>query len=203
MNLTPYHAKYLAHELTRRCASDSVDKLTAVLSDAQVDLNPHQIEAALFAFRNPLSRGAILADEVGLGKTIEAGLLIAQKWAELFTDKLDELAVHEPVFGELRNVMDVCVMAALIQSRNLDEMAHCDLGVLRGQQKTIPQSELAAPSELEPQCSFLKTNGGWVVTASGGVIVDSWSVVSKTSENKTLSAVRDQAKAKKNGWSWN
>jgi superfamily II DNA or RNA helicase len=82
MNLTPYHAKYIAHELTRRCASDSVEKLTAVLSDAQVDLNPHQIEAALFAFCNPLSRGAILADEVGLGKTIEAGLLIAQSWAE-------------------------------------------------------------------------------------------------------------------------
>ncbi len=80
--LTDYHAKYFAHELTRRCSSDSVEKLTAVLSDAQVDLNPHQIEAALFAFRNPLSKGAILADEVGLGKTIEAGLLIAQKWAE-------------------------------------------------------------------------------------------------------------------------
>src|SRR5260221_11434668 len=56
--------------------------LAGVLSDAQVDLNPHQIEAALFAFRNPFSRGAILADEVGLGKTIEAGLLLAQKWAE-------------------------------------------------------------------------------------------------------------------------
>lgn len=82
MDLTPYHAKYLAHELTRRCSSDSVGKLTSVLSDAQVDLNPHQVEAALFAFRNPLSRGAILADEVGLGKTIEAGLLIAQSWAE-------------------------------------------------------------------------------------------------------------------------
>src|ERR1700688_4291882 len=80
--MTNYHAKYFAHELTRRFASDSVEKLTSVLSDAQVDLNPHQIEAALFAFRNPLSRGAILADEVGLGKTIEAGLLIAQKWAE-------------------------------------------------------------------------------------------------------------------------
>jgi ERCC4-related helicase len=50
--------------------------------DAQVDLNPHQVEAALFAFRSPLSSGAILADEVGLGKTIEAGLVISQKWAE-------------------------------------------------------------------------------------------------------------------------
>src|ERR1700722_3307383 len=82
--MTDYHAKYIAYDLTRRCATDSVDKLTSVLADAQaqIDLNPHQIEAALFAFRSPLSRGAILADEVGLGKTIEAGLLIAQTWAE-------------------------------------------------------------------------------------------------------------------------
>ena len=80
--LTPYHIRYFAHELTKRCASDSVEKLASVLADAQVDLNPHQVEAALFAFRNPFSRGAILADEVGLGKTIEAGLLLSQKWAE-------------------------------------------------------------------------------------------------------------------------
>lgn len=80
--MTDYHAKYLAHELAKRCSSDSVEKLAAVLSDAQVDLNPHQVEAALFAFRSPFSKGAILADEVGLGKTIEAGLLLAQKWAE-------------------------------------------------------------------------------------------------------------------------
>lgn len=80
--ITLYHAKYFAYELTKRCASDSIEKLAAALSDAQVDLNPHQVEAALFAFRNPFSRGAILADEVGLGKTIEAGLLISQKWAE-------------------------------------------------------------------------------------------------------------------------
>ena len=50
--------------------------------DAQVDLNPHQVEAALFAFKSPLSKGVILADEVGLGKTIEAGILLSQLWAE-------------------------------------------------------------------------------------------------------------------------
>lgn len=80
--LTEYHAKYFAYELTKRSSSDSIDKLAASLSDAQVDLNPHQIEAALFAFRSPLSKGAVLADEVGLGKTIEAGIVISQKWAE-------------------------------------------------------------------------------------------------------------------------
>ena len=82
MSYTDYHAKYLAHYLTRRHADDSVEKLTGALIDAQVDLNPHQIDAALFAFRSPLSSGALLADEVGLGKTIEAGLVISQKWAE-------------------------------------------------------------------------------------------------------------------------
>ena len=79
--LTPYHAKYFAYELTRRCLPDSDDRLAGALVDAQVDLNPHQIDASLFAFR-PLSRGVLLADEVGLGKTIEAGLVLAQKWAE-------------------------------------------------------------------------------------------------------------------------
>src|SRR5882672_3396088 len=80
--ITPSHAKYFAYELTKRRSSDSLEKLSSTLSNAQVDLNPHQIEAALFAFRSPLSKGAILADEVGLGKTIEAGLVLAQKWAE-------------------------------------------------------------------------------------------------------------------------
>ena len=79
---TPYHAAYYAHELTRRSASDSIEKLGSSLFNATVDLNPHQLDAALFAFRSPLSRGVILADEVGLGKTIEAGLVISQLWAE-------------------------------------------------------------------------------------------------------------------------
>ncbi|WP_371068833.1 SNF2-related protein [Sediminibacillus sp. JSM 1682029] len=79
---TVYHAKYFAHELTRQSSKDGVEKLSRSLFDASVDLNPHQIEAALFAFRSPLSKGVVLADEVGLGKTIEAGLVLCQKWAE-------------------------------------------------------------------------------------------------------------------------
>ena len=80
--ITPYHAKYFAHYLTRRLPANNRDKLTASLHDAQVDLTPHQIDAALFAFKSPLSNGAILADEVGLGKTIEAGIILSQQWAE-------------------------------------------------------------------------------------------------------------------------
>ena len=80
--ISAYHAKYYAHELTRRHAADGVDRLSQSLFDASVDLNPHQIEAALFALRNPLQEGVLLADEVGLGKTIEAALVICQYWAE-------------------------------------------------------------------------------------------------------------------------
>ncbi|MEY4591149.1 MAG: hypothetical protein RIR18_44 [Pseudomonadota bacterium] len=80
--LTPYQSQYYAWLLTRRAASDTVESLASTLVDSQVDLNPHQVEAALFACTNPLSRGVILADGVGLGKTIEAGLVISQRWAE-------------------------------------------------------------------------------------------------------------------------
>lgn len=79
---TDYHAKFFANQLARRFNGDSPDKLANSLMDSNVDLNPHQIDAALFAFQSPLSQGVILADEVGLGKTIEAGLVISQFWAE-------------------------------------------------------------------------------------------------------------------------
>lgn len=81
MDLTPYHAKYYAYDLTRRSTS-GMDRLSMALFDAAVDLNPHQVEAALFALQSPLSKGVILADEVGLGKTIEAGIVLCQFWAE-------------------------------------------------------------------------------------------------------------------------
>ena len=127
----------------------------------------------------------------------------AQKWADLFTEKMDELAVKDPVFGELRNVMDVCVIAALVQNSNLDQVAHCNLDVLRGKTKSVSLSNLTSPSKLDPQCTFLKTNGGWVVSASGGVMVDSWSVVSKTVPNYELKSIHDQAKSSKSDWTWN
>jgi len=79
---TPYHSKYWAAALTLRGANDSLERLSGSIASARVDLNPHQVDAALFALRSPLSKGAILADEVGLGKTIEAGIVISQRWAE-------------------------------------------------------------------------------------------------------------------------
>lgn len=81
MQLTSYHAKYYAYVLTRKAVA-GIDRLSMSLFDASVDLNPHQIDAALFALKSPLSNGVLLADEVGLGKTIEAGIVLCQNWAE-------------------------------------------------------------------------------------------------------------------------
>ena len=80
---TGYHAKYLAHQVILKESSYKQSAIKRTIYDASIQLNPHQVEAALFAIRSANDKGVILADEVGLGKTIEAGLVIAQAWSEL------------------------------------------------------------------------------------------------------------------------
>lgn len=79
---TPYHSQYWAHALALQGSGGDMAALSRSIANARVDLNPHQIDAALFALRSPFTNGAILADEVGLGKTVEAGIVLSQKWAE-------------------------------------------------------------------------------------------------------------------------
>lgn len=75
-----YHGTYLAHRITLEGRGE--DAFAKSLSSARVETKPHQVDSALFALHSPLSKGVILADEVGLGKTIEASLVITQRWAE-------------------------------------------------------------------------------------------------------------------------
>lgn len=79
---TGYQSRYFAEQIVLNRPQSSIDGLASAMSGVKVDLNPHQVDAALFAVKSPLSTGALLADEVGLGKTIEAGLVLAQCWAE-------------------------------------------------------------------------------------------------------------------------
>lgn len=69
--ITKYHAKYYANLLTQKIVGGELSLISQSLMSASVDINPHQIDAALFAFKSPLSKGVVLADEIGLGKTIE------------------------------------------------------------------------------------------------------------------------------------
>ena len=77
-----YQAKFAVHELERVYANDDVAKLSGLMFDAQIMPTPHQVDASLFALNSPNTKGVILADEVGLGKTIEAGIVVMQYWAE-------------------------------------------------------------------------------------------------------------------------
>ena len=100
--------KYYAWDISHKKSVSDDSRFTGVLSEARVDLIPHQVEAALFAFKSPLSKGAILADEVGLGKTIEAGIILSEyNFASTNADFLKTRKWDLVVFDEahkLRNV---------------------------------------------------------------------------------------------------
>lgn len=151
--ISAYHAKYYAHELTRRHSTDGVDRLSQSLFDASVDLNPHQIEAALFALRNPLQKGVLLADEVGLGKTIEASLVLCQYWAE----RRRRLMVICPAslrrqwaqeLQEKFALRSTVVDAVSMRKRNAGSLA-ATLNELAGKQVLIMSYQFAARLEVE------------------------------------------------------
>src|SRR3989344_2867290 len=126
--MSKFLREYLATKLTLKRSISDPEKLNTSIRSANVDLNPHQVDAAVFAFNSPLSRGAILADEVGLGKTIEAGLIINQLWVEgqrkililvpasLRTQWADEL---RDKFGLESTILDSRVLKQLQESTEL------------------------------------------------------------------------------------
>jgi SNF2 family DNA or RNA helicase len=82
MGLHAFNQRILAEELVRIRRPEDRERYAAVQRQARIDPNPHQIDAVICALRRLREGGYILADEVGLGKTIEAGLVIAQSRAE-------------------------------------------------------------------------------------------------------------------------
>ena len=78
MSIKSLSAKFCYNYLTLQNGGNGIERLGNTLFRSKIELTPHQINAALFAFQSPFSKGSILADEVGLGKTIEAGIVIAQ-----------------------------------------------------------------------------------------------------------------------------
>jgi hypothetical protein len=117
----------------------------------------------------------------------------AQRWADLMTAKYDELSGGDVIFGELRNLMDMCVVAALIEKNHLWEKAGLSVPILTEQDSPLTLQKSNAAKQIPPEVSFLKTRNSWIVTASGGVQVESWQVASNVKANSDLSGVRQQA----------
>src|SRR5689334_19134609 len=99
-SLHPAQRRWLAEDLVRLRRSDERRRFAAPQRSGHIDANPHQIEAVIFALSRLGEGGCILADEVGLGKTIEAGLVIAQLRAEGARRIL--LVMPKPLVGQWR-----------------------------------------------------------------------------------------------------
>jgi hypothetical protein len=129
---------------------------------------------------------------------------VAEKWADTMTDRYDELSGKNIVFGELRNLMDLCVIAALIQKEGLLEKAQCQIPVLNDAGFAVSTFKWPVPRKISTQCSFIKRNREFVITASGGVQIDSFGVADKVAVDDALKSIRQGALAR-NGkaWWWN
>lgn len=128
---------------------------------------------------------------------------VAQKWANLMTEHYDELSAKEPVFGELRNLMDMCVVAALISKEQLLARAHLELPTLQGPDSKLKLVSWPAPKLVSTQCSFIKRDREYLITASGGVAIDSWQAASKSVAKPEVGAIRQKATGKVGGLWWN
>lgn len=127
----------------------------------------------------------------------------AQKWADQMTRKYDELSLKEPIFGELRNCMDLAVVGALIFQKNLSAKAGLDWGALLDP-AAYPTEEFNLPKQVDTKCSFVKASSGYILSASGGVQINSWADASQSETGDNLKPLRSQvAENRGKGWWWN
>jgi uncharacterized protein DUF1598 len=127
---------------------------------------------------------------------------VAQAWADQMTAKFDELAVKEPIFGELRNLFDMSVVAALIAKEDLLTKANCPLPTMADSESGLGVTSWVAPRFVDTQCGATKKGRNYIITASGGVEITSWQVADKTVESAEVEVVRSKAAPKGTGLYW-
>ncbi|MFN3192181.1 MAG: DUF1598 domain-containing protein [Aureliella sp.] len=126
----------------------------------------------------------------------------AQAWADNFTSKFEELCKTNSAFGDLRNVMDLNIIATVITAHDLESVAGCNLSLIRGEAVETPA--YATPKTIAPHCSFVRGAAGWTVSASGGIEINPWKLVSTESKmDKSIGSVRSSARQASAKWWWN
>jgi len=137
----------------------------------------------------------------GTGKAHSA----AQRWADLLTDNYDELSAEDVVFAELRNLMDLSVVAALIEKEQLIDKAGCSLSLLTETDNNLTTDSWNPPKTIATQASLLKKRRGYILTASGGVQIESWRIASQSESSDTVDEVRTKSTVATDNaaWWWN
>ena len=126
----------------------------------------------------------------------------AKQWAQTMTERFEELAAAEPAFRELRNVMDLSVIAAIIKSQGLVQKVGLEIPAILGTEKhEIPS--YSVPKVVPAQCSFVRIANSWLVSASGGIQLDSWSVAQNTEDVSEVGEVAKLAARVGDKWWWN
>ena len=143
---------------------------------------------------------------LGVRGTIVAGRekenSLARKWSETMTGKYEALSVALPAFGELRNCMDLAVVAALVTKEDLAGRAGCDLSLLLDE-KRVAVAEYQVPRMVDSRASVVRKGRDWIVSISGGVEVDSWSVLNRVEVSGELAKTRAAAApAEDDRWWW-
>jgi hypothetical protein len=118
----------------------------------------------------------------------------AQKWADTFTKKFDDLSQEDSTFGQLRNVMDLAVIGALIAKERLAERASFVAPNLMSEQ---PVAEFPAPRAVPSHAS----KAGRLMSVSGGVQIFPWQVADRTEVSKDLATTVGEKPTGKS-WYW-
>jgi len=128
---------------------------------------------------------------------------VAQRWAESMTEKYDELAIAEPIFGQLRNCMELAIVGALIVKEQLAGKAGYSMPILLDPAE-VKADEFTAPRQIATQVSLMKKGRNWVISASGGVLLNTWAIADKTRQSDAPAAARQKAvAADQSNWWWN
>jgi hypothetical protein len=128
---------------------------------------------------------------------------VAQKWADAITKQYAALSAKDAVFGELRNLMDLCVIAALVEKEGLLKKMNLELPSLASSDKGVPLEEFNTPKKVSTQCSVTKSGRDFIITASGGVEISSWQVIENVKEDAAVAKVRTEATTQSQSWWWN
>jgi hypothetical protein len=127
---------------------------------------------------------------------------VAKQWADSMTANYDELAVVEPVFGQLRGCMDLALVTAILASGDLLKHVGLELPMLLDDSRLEP-AEYRVPKSVASHASALRRSDGWVVRVSGGVELDVPRVVNAAEVHAEVGEARMQASPDNiDSWWW-
>ena len=126
-----------------------------------------------------------------------------KRWADNLTARYHELAAKRSIFGQLRNCMDLAVVAALVFKENLAEKAGLSLGLLLDE-VDLPCEQYAVPKQLPSKASVVESRTNYIASVSGGVAIDGWQTAERKQTSDELAPLHAQARPRDAGrWWWN